>query len=88
MPANMVQTIVDKCQYSQSDAEDMWSEAKKAAKKSGVGEDSDRFYQVTVGILKNMLSEGCLKKLGWQKGKTKEVVETKASLVLKRLNEI
>lgn len=71
MPNDTLNKVADKCGYSINDLEDMWSKAKTAAKEYA-SEDSDKFFQVTMGVFKNMLSSTCLSKLGWEKKESKD----------------
>jgi len=56
MPDNIVKSFADKSGKSVDEVETLWDKAKKITKDQyDVDVDSDRFYQITTGMLKNML---------------------------------
>lgn len=57
MPSNIVKSFAEKTGKSEAEVEKLWSEAKSAAEKQypEVEKDSDRYYSIVTGILKNML---------------------------------
>ncbi len=55
MPSNIVTSFADKTGKSVEEVEKLWNKAKELVKEKGIPEDSDSFYKVLVGILKNML---------------------------------
>lgn len=56
MPANIVKSFAKKSGESEERVEELWNKAKKLVKDEyDIPEDSDRFYQLVVGILKKML---------------------------------
>jgi len=66
MPVALLNKIADSCGIPMSELEGKWEEAKAGAKKKGFEEDSDRFYQYVVGVLKKMVGPECAKKMGWK----------------------
>ena len=57
MPSGLVKSLAKKANVSVEEVEEKWEKAKSIAKEEypKITEDSDRFYAVVVGILKNML---------------------------------
>lgn len=57
MPATVIKSFAQKSGKSEKEVETLWDTAKQATKKQypDISTDSDRFYQITVGILKKML---------------------------------
>ncbi|MFW6219667.1 MAG: hypothetical protein ACOCZ5_00090 [bacterium] len=57
MPSNIVKSFSDKTGKSISEVEKLWNKAKDITKDQygDVEVGSDRFYEITTGILKNML---------------------------------
>jgi len=80
MPISLLNKISDTCGVPMSELEDKWEEAKAGAKKKGFEEDSDRFYQYVVGVLKKMVGPECSSKMGWN--------ESRASYIQSLVNKI
>lgn len=56
MPANVIKSLANKHNKSEKEVEKLWKKAKKiASQEYDVKKDSDRFYALTMGVLKNML---------------------------------
>ena len=57
MPPPLVKSFADKSGKSEAEVEKLWETAKSQTKEQhpDVSEGSDRFYKITVGILKKML---------------------------------
>lgn len=57
MPAKIIQSFADKSGKSEKEVENLWKKSKLIVKKEypDVKEDSDKFYEIIVGILKKML---------------------------------
>lgn len=55
MPNSIVKSFVDKTGKSVAEVEDLWNQAKKAAKDAGKSESDDTFYPYVTGVLKKML---------------------------------
>lgn len=58
MPNNIVKSFAKKTGKSESEVERLWNKAEGIVKKDykDVEKESDKYYQITTGILKNMLS--------------------------------
>lgn len=80
MPANVVNKMVDILGMSKKEAEDLWNAAKKASDEyKDVPKDSNRYYSITMGILKKMLGNEKTKKLGWE-SKAEQLIKLVDSL--------
>lgn len=57
MPSNIVKSFADRVGKSTEEVEKMWDRAKSIVKKEypNVEVDSDKYYQIVTGVLKNML---------------------------------
>jgi len=57
MPSNIVKSFSDKSGKSLADVEKLWNDAEGIVKKdySDVPVNSDKYYSLVVGVLKNML---------------------------------
>jgi len=68
MPTAMMKQVVDLCGISQNEFESKWDKAKTiVTEQYNLTKDKDpRFYELAVGILKKMLGEQCVAKLGWK----------------------
>ncbi len=68
MPGPMLKKVSDVCELSMERVEHLWEKSKGLVKEQypDVDEDTGKFYEITVGILRQMLGEDCVKKLGWK----------------------
>jgi len=65
MPVNMLQKISKTCDITPDDLEKYWDDAKNQAENKGLKEGDPNFYKFVVGVLKKIIGEKCVKKLGW-----------------------
>lgn len=73
MPSNVVDSFAEKTGKSVAAVERLWGKAKEVVKDQyKISETDDRFYALTTGVLKKMLS---IEESLWAKPKAKEVVE-------------